>query len=540
MIVLVILIALILRFWHLGAVPLGLDWDEVSNAYNGYSILKTGRDEFGQSFSILFRAYDGFVPPVLIYLNAVTAAIFGLSESASRLTNAILGVIAIPGVYLLVKEISDNKRLSLFSALFLAIMPWHIFYSRINILPSVPIVFTVYGAFFFFLGIRRLKFLLISSLLFILAIFSYFSAYVFTPLFALLLTLIYFSKLGLSKTVIFTAPIVISSILILTVLPGSMNRFQGVSVFSDPDLIKVETLEAENEGSLGKIVHNRRLVYIEKFLEGYLAYFRLDFLFGKGDAQDRMVVDGFGFGLMYLWSLPFLLVGIYYLVNRRPSGFQLFLGWLLLAPIPAAVALPQPSSTRVTLLMPALAIICAYGFYQLLKRSTILARFFLILLILNFLLFTHQYFDHFPSEKAPNWFWGYRPLFDSLTGKDYVHKKVYFLFSQHDSLDQIHMFLLFYNKVDPAAWQQNGGTRLGCLGTTAQFTFDRYTFIPYSCLDKPFDFSQIISSGIIVTSRAINDNYDIRINFPDGSGAFYVYEFENVGKDIERFTSKNN
>ena len=42
----IVLIATILRLWHLNSVPPSLDWDEASWGYNSYSILMTGRDEY--------------------------------------------------------------------------------------------------------------------------------------------------------------------------------------------------------------------------------------------------------------------------------------------------------------------------------------------------------------------------------------------------------------------------------------------------------------------------------------------------------------
>ncbi len=51
----ILILAFILRFYKLGTIPKGLDWDENSNAYNAYSILKTGRDEYGKFFPLYNR-----------------------------------------------------------------------------------------------------------------------------------------------------------------------------------------------------------------------------------------------------------------------------------------------------------------------------------------------------------------------------------------------------------------------------------------------------------------------------------------------------
>lgn len=527
-IIIVILIAAILRFWQLSSLPPALDWDEVSNAYNGYSILKTGRDEFGQSFPILFRAFDGYVPPVLIYLNSISVLLFGLNEFAARVPNAILGTLTVLGIYLLVKQLTRLKSVAFFSALFLAISPWHILYSRVNTFALTPVFFVVFGTYFFLLSFKKGWHLILSTLFFVLAIFSYFSAYIFVPLFVFTLVLIYKKKLGLRNLVLMLAPIFMGSFLILFVLTGGQNRLRGISIFNDADAIKTAAEEAKDEGTLGKLLHNRRFVYAQEILKGYFINFRGDFLFGRGDAVERMIVAGPGFGLLLLLFLPFLLFGIFELVSKKPPGWQIYLAWLLLAPVAASTSLPQPVSTRTTIMIPPLVVISAYGFYSFAKSRKKFSKILVILLAANLFLFLHQYFVHFPIEKSDKWFYGYRQLFDFINRDENVNKNVHFMFSQPDTLDQIHMFLLFYNKVNPAAWQANGGTRLGCIGTTGQFSFDRYDFIPYSCLTKPVDLQRFMDNDLIVTSKVLSGKYLSKISYLDGKDAFYVYSFDKI------------
>lgn len=548
MIILVLVIAAILRFWQLTFVPPALDWDEVSNAYNGYSILVTGRDEFGQSFPILFRAYDGYVPPVLIYLNTLSTRIFGLNEFAARFPNALLGTLTVLGVYLLVAKIhsrsvpstinvhsgSENKnRVALLAALFLAIAPWHIIYSRINVFATTPIFFVVFATYFFLLGLSRFKFLIVSLVFFILAIFSYFSAYIFVPLFAFALVLIFRKRLDLRKLRLVLLPILFASFLILFLIPGGQNRLRGISIFNDPDTVKIAAVEAKGEGLAGRIVHNRRFVYAQEILKGYFVNFRGDFLFGRGDAVERMVVGASGAGLLLIWFLPFLMIGIFHLIDQRPKGWTIWIFWLLLAPIAAATSLPQPASTRITLMIVPLVIITAYGFYNFARSRLILSKILILLLAANIYLFAHQYFVHFPVEKSDKWFWGYDELFDYLNTPENFSKKVHFVYGQPDPLDQIHMFLLFYNKIDPVKWQANGGTRLGCIGTTGQFRFERYDFIPYSCLTKPIDWENFGNDDLIVTSKLIDGSYINKVEYLDGKDAFYVYEYDSLQQQLE-------
>src|SRR5437773_2571614 len=101
----IILLAILLRFYQLGNNPPSIDWDEASTGYNAYSILKTGKDEYGNFLPLSFRSFDDYKPPVYIYLTVPSVAVFGLTEFAVRLPAAIIGVLAVLVIYFLCLEI---------------------------------------------------------------------------------------------------------------------------------------------------------------------------------------------------------------------------------------------------------------------------------------------------------------------------------------------------------------------------------------------------------------------------------------------------
>src|SRR3989338_4060059 len=107
----IFLLALALRTVNLGDHPPGLTWDEAGLGYNAYSILKTGRDEFGVPFPLIFKSFGDYKPGIYIYLIVPFIALFGLTELAVRLPSAILGSLAVVGVYFLINEILPKKNL---------------------------------------------------------------------------------------------------------------------------------------------------------------------------------------------------------------------------------------------------------------------------------------------------------------------------------------------------------------------------------------------------------------------------------------------
>ena len=101
LLILILITAGLFRFWGLTKSPPALNWDEVSIGVNAYSILKTGRDEWGQFLPLSFRAYGEQKLPGMIYASIPGIAIFGLNEFGVRITPALIGILAVYALYLL-------------------------------------------------------------------------------------------------------------------------------------------------------------------------------------------------------------------------------------------------------------------------------------------------------------------------------------------------------------------------------------------------------------------------------------------------------
>src|SRR5258708_8637708 len=136
--VIAIAIGIVTRFYKLGEAPKGLYLDEAGQGYSAYSILKTGKDEFGKSFPIVFRSFTDFKTPVYIYLIVPLIAIFGLTTFTVRFPSFFFSILTIPVLFHLVEELIHKKmsyKYYLFApiiCLLLAISPWHILFGRTN------------------------------------------------------------------------------------------------------------------------------------------------------------------------------------------------------------------------------------------------------------------------------------------------------------------------------------------------------------------------------------------------------------------------
>ena len=97
----IIVLAIVLRLFLLTSVPPSLNWDEVSQGYTAYSILQTGKDEWGEKLPLFFRSYGEWKSAVYIYLLLPFIKVLGLNAFAVRLPSVLAGIISVYLMYLL-------------------------------------------------------------------------------------------------------------------------------------------------------------------------------------------------------------------------------------------------------------------------------------------------------------------------------------------------------------------------------------------------------------------------------------------------------
>ena len=106
----IILLALVLRVVGIASFPVGFTQDEAAIGYDAYSLLLTGRDQWGESWPLILRSFGDFKMPLYSYLAIPSIAIFGLNEFATRLPNAIIGTLAVLATYLMSKQLFKDKQ----------------------------------------------------------------------------------------------------------------------------------------------------------------------------------------------------------------------------------------------------------------------------------------------------------------------------------------------------------------------------------------------------------------------------------------------
>ena len=468
LLVIILILAAVLRFYQLGNNPPSLDWDEASIGYNAYSILKTGKDEFGRSFPVSIRSFEDYKPALYTYLTIPAIFLFGLTEFAVRLPSALLGVLTVFGTYLLVKELLkntylDKKRelLAVLTSGLLAISPWHLQFSRVAFESNSTLFFVFFGLWAYLKGLHKGSWFSVAAAFLGLSFYSYHSPRLVVPLILLGWSWFYRKQLLAQKRWIIISAFIGFIIVIpflLEAFGSGRARLSSVTVLRPEGRVESEIERIEYDRAhgdiLGSFLHNRRIVYAKAVIKGYLDHFNLDFLFLRGDAPGRHHAQDVG--MLSIWEAPFIFIGLLQVVKTRE--LQPLLWWFLVAPVASAITTGTPHAVRALLLLPTYQLFTAIGMSKIvfLLKKFFPQRLFLgslialgLIILGNFFYYLEMYYVHTPVESSQDWQYGYKQAVSIIKQYESQVSRVVVTYAY----DQPHVYLLFYLRVDPAWYQ---------------------------------------------------------------------------------------
>ena len=540
----VLIVAIFFRFYQFPSNPPSLNWDEVAFGYNAYSILKTGKDEYGTAFPLYFRSLDDYKLPVNMYLTVGSIALFGYNDFAVRFPSAFLGVCTVLSLYFLVKGLlryqvktmkeREREIVSLLSAFILAILPWHIQFSRMAAEANVGLFFLTLGVTLFIYATQSLPWLLPVSIIALgFASYSYLSSRVVASIMGFVLVMLFFKKLlHINKKIIVIAGICITGIVSLLLWDISSNkvhmRVAGTSVFGTQqaiDIFKHKEQEMFYDAAL-KINLPRRLFHDNTYftsadiiIRGYLTHFSPTFLFFDYDEKQHHTPFA---GLFYLWMLPFMLIGWYCLFRKfqKREAFLMLL-WLLLAPIPASITWDIPHAIRVySMVIPlvittSLGMYYSFGYVKHYKNIRLfLVGFIGVLMGISSYYYFHQYMLHLPIERSKDWVYGRKEMTEYLE----KNKSKYDRIIVSSRLEWPYIFMLYYSKYDPKKYLEQGGTVSGGWAEERN-KYDIYEFHKFTNEDH-----RSLRTLFVGKPEEFGTSPSHIINFLDGSPAIYMSE----------------
>lgn len=528
----IIVVALVLRLYNTTSLP-ALNADEAAIGYNAYSLLQTGKDEHGNPWPIHFQSFNDYKPGLYFYIVLPFVAPLGLTELAVRLPGALLGVGTVVLVWCLAKSLLPQRRwFAPLAALFLAISPWHLHFSRGGWEVNAGTFFITLGLFAFLQGGKKWYF--VSGLAFVASLYTYHAARIIVPLLALGLLLFEWKKIR-GQIGQFVLPAVVSIIIVLPLVleilgPAGISRAAGVGLFADTGPFwQINEQRGEHEdisGLSSKVFHNKLVNYGLAFAKNYTEHFWGEFLFLSGDEIQRNKVPDFG--QMYMLDLVFLSVG-FVAIARSTRGWRAILIWLLAAPVAAALTFQSPHALRAQNMVVPLVIVSAYGALGVLriiggfvKNKKLLVTCYLLLVTFSawdFTRYLHQYYTHMAKTYDYSSQYGVKELITYV--KENNDKFQYVAIT--DRYDQPYILTLFYLQYPPGKFQQEheltGRDQYG-FSTVGAFGKYRFTSLtPWH--EKRAEFPNALVAG---APDEVPDGANVlkTIYFPSGRVAFKV------------------
>jgi Dolichyl-phosphate-mannose-protein mannosyltransferase len=524
------------RLYRLASIPEGFHADEAVFGYNAYSILKTGKDEYGKPFPLILKSFGDYKGAIYSYAVVPFVAVLGLDEFTVRLPTAIFGILTVLFAMMLTYGLTRNMVLSLVTAAVVSFAPGSIVLSRVQSDPLMSVLFVYIGWYCVHKYLESKKILwsigAISS--WVIGCFIYFTPRVHLLGFIPLLFWYYYPKLERRSKIVFVVAFLCVLGTIAYLLSGSFgSRVSQVNVFSSQEVMLPLEEQIREDGVsqspliLTRLYHNKIIDYGRYILHNYSNYFSFDFLFYQAYQPEREKMPNTGF--MYIIDLPFFLVGLYLLIKQKKRWGYFIIAWFLFTPLMLSpFGQESPNFHRYYFSILPVSLIVAFGITQTVTNVRRRWRIYIIVLIaalysFNVSYFFHELFIHQPIHLPQYRGYAYKQMVTELQQIQNNYDKIV-ITKAHQSP---YIYLLFFMKYDPATYQRLGSPRdLDYAG------FDKYLFVPLDCPNETYwqtmareypgkNVLYINKSGCVVTKYAKLIN---TVSWRDGSVAFQFVE----------------
>ena len=355
-------IAIFFRFWQMGHVPPGFNFDEAYESWEAHRLLTQ------PGYHPIYFAGNWGITPLEIYLTAFAYRIAGEQMLAIRYVSAIVGSVTIPVLYLLARMMfplpsrdgADTSTqewggstpvrqfLPFVASLVLAVLPWLNAFSREGVEVILVPLWTSLAVFFLWWGLesRRWWPFAVSGLFWGSAFYTYRAAWVFPGVLVLFLVYKLFQERGFLRRYGWKL-LLLALIAALVVLP------LGIFAYQNPGLIfgRVTSVSASGLGGGSQALVRSVLGNIVKVAGVFVT--------------GGYVPDG---NLLYTRPpMPLILALMLYLgmvlslCRFRRAEYAMLLIWGVWMWVPSILSNDAPNLHRMIGTTPAMAILIALG-----------------------------------------------------------------------------------------------------------------------------------------------------------------------------------
>ena len=439
-----------LRFYKLSEIPGGFYVDESAIGYNAYSLLLTGKDEYGKAFPIFLRSYGTFPSPLYTYLTTIPIKIWGPTEFSVRFLSAISGIVLILVVYLILGQLNifKNKAIPLIATFLFAIIPWSIFFSRGAYEANLAFLLTLISVYFLTRSEKNPFFLIIA---FALASFSTWAYQAQRLIVYVLLPGFLFLHLGKRIRDYFSKEVVLAVLVFLVIQAPQvlLLRSPAFSLRASGLFYKEALVEQSQKIPLPRYL-SIPLSFSREFFAQGISYFSPRNLFWEGDADSQRGAPELP--PFYSWmAIPYLAGLLVFLSRLREKRIKLILLLMVSFVLPASLTKDPFSTLRALPLSFPLLVVISLGidFFFSVKNKKLSYMILIFFVLTSFVYLWRSHFVLLPKERARLWGYGYKQLVKKIEESPETH----FVIDQ-ERTKPLYIQFLFFTKFPPEEYQK--------------------------------------------------------------------------------------
>ncbi|MBQ4258786.1 MAG: glycosyltransferase family 39 protein [Lachnospiraceae bacterium] len=440
-------IALLVRAYKFGIVPAGFNQDGAMAAVDAKALADYGTDRYGMYRPVHLTAWGyGQMSSLLSYMMAFFIDLFGFGPGIARFPMLLMSMVGIVSLHFFIKDIF-GKNLSLAVLLFAAVNPWHIMQSRWALDCNLYPHFFMLGVYLLNRGIQGTKkrYLYMSMVSFGLCMYCYGVSIYTLPVFLVAAC----TYLLISKKLNWKEALISAGVYLLVawpfILTMMVNFFQWETINTPFFTIAYFPYSQRSSdilffsGNIG-----------EQLKANFQSLLNTTLL----QRKDLPWNDVYNFGTVYLFSMPFVVLGIvdFFKNHRKKTGAVLAFIFLCTG-IWAGLTTNGVNVNRINIVYYPIIIMGGLGIGYCAKWIPRAKWGIIVAYALAFVMFTNTYFTKTADDLSGHFFGNFGEAVTYV--KDAPEDKVYITAdSQYTGASNVSEILtLFFHETDAEYYQ---------------------------------------------------------------------------------------
>lgn len=389
-----VVLAVAVRVYRFGTVPGGFNQDGAMAAVDAKALADYGTDRFGMRCPVHLTAWGyGQMSALLSYLTAPLIKLFGLNPFVARLPQLIISLLGLLALYFFSRD-AFGKTAALVIFAFGAINPWHILQSRWALDCNLYPHFFLFGLYFLNRAMKGKKrlWLCVSMVMFGLCMYCYGISIYTMPVFLVLACVYLLVKKRVSLGEALMALVVWLAVAWPFIMVMAINTFQWDTI-ETPLFTMAYFPDSVRSSSILFFSNN----IPQRAVSNFIYLMRATVL----QAEDLLWNNIPEYGTMYLFSMPFALVGLVALLKeRRKECGAVLLLFFLITGIWCGISTNEVNINRINIIYYPIMVLVGYGIYTVIRWCGIprVEVFLAAAYLMAFVLFSHVYFTTY-AEK---------------------------------------------------------------------------------------------------------------------------------------------